>query len=175
MVVLRCRTTRGSRTQRASSLKFRSSSISLLKSERRKCKAFVCSKSVLMKRCVGLTPCDDAVCDAGASQKSGVAWPHGREFLALVQESQLQFSPMMIKRDNCACRFCDVKVSGWRPWHKPWKMHDLSKHPVRNVTLCFRPPDTARAQSSILCVGCRRTQKRRWKRSMLRRLRLAER
>jgi hypothetical protein len=35
---------------------------------------------------------------------------------------------MMVKRDRCICEKCGVEISGWRPWHNPWHMNDMTRH-----------------------------------------------
>jgi hypothetical protein len=60
--------------------------------------------------------------------KAGIMWPHCRDLLLLCGQCGFEFAPMMIKRDKVACKECKVEISGWRPWHKPWLLHDLSKH-----------------------------------------------
>lgn len=61
-------------------------------------------------------------------QRNGVAWPHAPEFRTAVEAAGFDFRPMMIKRDRCVCSVCRVEISGWRPWHDPWRYHNYDLH-----------------------------------------------
>jgi serine/threonine protein kinase len=62
-------------------------------------------------------------------QRRGVQWPHSPALRREIEAAGFVFRPMMVKRDRCVCEVCGCEVSGWRPWHIPWQMHDLSRHP----------------------------------------------
>lgn len=62
-------------------------------------------------------------------QKKGVAWPHMPAVRQAAQQAGFSFRPMMIKRDRMVCDTCLVEVSGIRPWHDFWNMHDYGRHP----------------------------------------------
>ena len=68
-------------------------------------------------------------------QRKGVLWPHSMELRKQIESAGFAFHPMMIKRDRCICKTCDVEVSGWRSWHNPWSFHNYSRHDDS-----FRPP-----------------------------------
>jgi hypothetical protein len=61
-------------------------------------------------------------------QRKGVQWPHSPELRMCIEKAGFAFRPMMIKRDRCICDQCHVEVSGWRPWHDPWKFHNYDRH-----------------------------------------------
>lgn len=61
-------------------------------------------------------------------QKRGVHWPHTTRVRKDIESAGFVFKPMMVKRDRCVCELCGMEVSGWRPWHNPWQMHNLIRH-----------------------------------------------
>jgi serine/threonine protein kinase len=61
-------------------------------------------------------------------QKRGVQWPHSPRLRKDIESAGFVFKPMMVKRDRCVCEQCGIEICGWRPWHNPWQMHNLSKH-----------------------------------------------
>lgn len=62
-------------------------------------------------------------------QHEVVEWPHGDGLRAEIEAAGFVYRPMMIKRDLCVCPTCNAEVSGWRPWHQPWNMHNPAGHP----------------------------------------------
>lgn len=62
-------------------------------------------------------------------QKRGVQWPHSPQLRKDIETANYVFRPMMVKRDRCVCETCGVEIAGWRPWHNPWQMHNLARHP----------------------------------------------
>lgn len=61
----------------------------------------------------------------------GVQFPHSPLVHRSLESTGFIYSPTTFKRDRCVCQYCGIKVSGWRPWHNAWQMHDWSQqHPV---------------------------------------------
>ncbi len=61
-------------------------------------------------------------------QRKGVQWPHSPQLRTQIESAGFAYRPMMIKRDRCICDKCNVEISGWRPWHDPWKYHNYDRH-----------------------------------------------
>jgi len=77
-------------------------------------------------------------------QRQGVQWPHGAKVRAQIVSAGFVYRTMLIKRDCCICETCLVEISGWRPWHNAWALHDYSRHHVRSMRIYVRYPRFAR-------------------------------
>lgn len=62
-------------------------------------------------------------------RKALVQWPHDFAVRKELAVAGFLFKPMLIKRDRCICETCKVEIAEWKPWDRPWNMHNASKHP----------------------------------------------